>query len=206
MIHSAVGCWVTLQCRILRRSCSVDEEAIQHSECHCRHGEEIEGSDYLTMILEKGEPLLLGVTTANNATQISGHGPFGDRKAKLLQFRVDFGSAPVSILLGQPSDQIPQFLGDPGSATTWPRPPAPVELKASAVPCDHGVWFDNKQSIGPARPQAAEGGPKQPVDRVQGWPRSLAFEHGELLPQSEDFQGGIASGTEENAESTPHSD
>lgn len=52
------------------------------------------------MILEKGEPLLRGITTANNATQISGHGPFGHRKAKLLQFRVDFGSAPVGVFLG----------------------------------------------------------------------------------------------------------
>ena len=37
-----------------------DKEAIQHSECHRRHGEEIEGSDYLAVILEKGEPPLAG--------------------------------------------------------------------------------------------------------------------------------------------------
>jgi hypothetical protein len=34
----------------------------------------------------------------------------------------------------------------------------------------------------------------------------LAFEHGDLLAESEDLQGGIASGTEENAECTQHSD
>jgi hypothetical protein len=40
---------------------------------------------------------------------------------------------------------------------------------------------------------------------MQGRPRSFAFEHGDLLAESEDLQGGIASGTEENAECTQHS-
>ena len=70
-----------------------DKEAIQHAERHRRHSEEIECSDHFAMILQKSEPLLLGVTPANYAAQISGHGPFCDRKAKLLQFRVNFGSA-----------------------------------------------------------------------------------------------------------------
>src|SRR6516164_3052535 len=127
------------------------------------------------------------VTPANYAAQLSGHGPFCDRKAKLLQFRMNFGSTPAGILLGQTYDQIPQFLGDPRSAAAQPRPPAPIKPKTGAVPCDDGVRFDNEENIGPARPEAAEGGPKQPVASVQGRPRSLAFEHGDLLPQSEDL-------------------
>jgi hypothetical protein len=39
---------------------------------------------------------------------------------------------------------------------------------------------------------------------MQGRPRSIALEHCDLLPQSEDLQGGIASETEE-AESAPKS-
>jgi hypothetical protein len=53
-----------------------DKETIQHSERHRRHGEEIEGSDYLAVILEKGEPLLAGIPAPNYTTQISGHGSF----------------------------------------------------------------------------------------------------------------------------------
>jgi hypothetical protein len=68
-----------------------NEEAVQHSERHRRYGEEIECGDYLAVILQKGEPLLTGVTARNHATAISGHGPFGDGKAKLLQFGVNFG-------------------------------------------------------------------------------------------------------------------
>jgi hypothetical protein len=37
---------------------------------------------------------------------------------------------------------------------------------------------------------------------MQGRPRSIALEHCDLLPQSEDLQGGIASETEDNAECT----
>jgi hypothetical protein len=48
-----------------------------------RHGEEIELSDYLTVILEKGEPLLTGATAPHHAMQISSHGAFRDGKAKL---------------------------------------------------------------------------------------------------------------------------
>jgi hypothetical protein len=46
-----------------------DKEAIQQAESHRRHGEEIECSDYLTVILEKGKPLPTGVTAPNHATR-----------------------------------------------------------------------------------------------------------------------------------------
>jgi len=74
------------------------------------------------------------------------------------------------------------------------------------MPANDGIWFDNEKDIGTAGPHAAEGSPKQPVASIQGWPRSLAFEHGELLAESEDFQGGIGSRTEEYRECTQHSD
>ena len=78
-----------------------DKEAIEHSERHRRHGEEIESSDYLAVILQKDEPLLAGIPAPNHTTQISGHGSFHQGKAQLLQFGVNLGSAPVGIVLGQ---------------------------------------------------------------------------------------------------------
>ena len=77
-----------------------DKESIQHSKRHRRHGEEIEGSDYLAVILEKGVPLLVGITVPNHTTQISGHGSFCEGEAQRLQFRVNLGRAPFVILLG----------------------------------------------------------------------------------------------------------
>ena len=84
-----------------------DKEAIQHSEPHGRHGEEIEGSDGLTVIFEKGEPLLAGITVPNDTTQISGHRTFRQGKAQLLQFRVNFGSTPGGIVLARRGASAP---------------------------------------------------------------------------------------------------
>ena len=97
----------------------------------------------------------------NHTTQISGHRALREGKAQLLQFRVNVGSAPVWIVLGQTSDQIPQFLGDLRSAAARKRPPAPVESKAGAMPADHSLGFDNEEDSGPAGPQAAERGPEE---------------------------------------------
>ena len=72
------------------------------------------------------------------------------------------------------------------------------------MPADDGLRLDNQEDLGPAGPEAAEGGPEEAVARIQGRPRSLAFEHGDLLAQSEDLQRGIASCTEENTESLQH--
>jgi len=158
------------------------------------------------VIREKGEPLLTWIPAPNYTTEIPGHGSFRQGKAQLLPFRVNFGRTPFGIVLGQASDQVPPFLGDPRSAATWTGPPAPVESKAGAMPADDGLRFDNEEDIGPAGPKAAEGGPEEAVARIQGRPRSLTFEHGDLLAQSEDLQGCVASRTEENAESTQHSE
>jgi hypothetical protein len=181
-----------------------DKETIQHSERHRRHSKEIERGDHLAVILQKSQPLLLGVTAAYDAPQISGYGSFRDGKAKLLQFRVNFGSAPIGILFGQTLDQTPEFLCDPRSAAAGTRPPAPIKAEASAMPADNGLWFDNEEDIVPAGPEAAEDGPKETVSRIQRRPWPFAFEYGDLLAESEDLQDGVASRTKESAECTQH--
>ena len=192
----------------VRRSTFVHDhkQAIQHSEPRGGDGEEIEGGDHLTVILQKSEPLLTAITTPDQATQISGYGSFRDGKAKLLQFRVDFGSAPVCILLRQASDQFPHFLADPRPAAARTRPPAPVEPKAGSMPADDGFWLDDQEDVGPAGPDAAERSPKQSVARIQGRPGSLALQYGDLLPKSEDLQSDVTMGTKEDEECIQHGD
>ena len=46
-----------------------------------------------------------------------------------------------------------------------------------------------------------EGGPEEAVEAGQRRPRPLSFEHGDLLSEREDFQGGIAATANEHAES-----
>ena len=69
-----------------------DEKAVQQFECHGWHGEEVEGSDYLAMVLEKAQPTLARVAPATNSPKIPGHTSFRDDEAELLQFSVDLGA------------------------------------------------------------------------------------------------------------------
>jgi hypothetical protein len=74
------------------------------------------------------------------------------------------------------------------------------------MPADDSLRFDNEEDMGPAGPEATEGGPEETVARIQERPRSLAFEHGDLLAQSEDLHCCVTSRTEENAECAQHSE
>jgi hypothetical protein len=104
--------------------------------------------------------------------------------------------------LRQATDQNPNLLGDLGSAAAWPGSPTPIETEAGAVPADHGLGLDDDQDVGPAGPKVAEGGPEASVQGVQYGPRPLAFEHGDLLTEGEDFEGGIAPTAKEDRDAS----
>ena len=106
---------------------------------------------------------------------------------------MNLGCTPIGILFGQAGDQVPKFLGNSGSAATRSGAPAPVEAEAGALQSDDGFVFDEEEDIGTAGPEAAENGPKESVARVEGRPRALAFEHGDLLAEGKDFEGCIRS-------------
>jgi hypothetical protein len=42
--------------------------------------------------------------------------------------------------------------------------------------------------------------PEESIERVQGWTRPFPFEDGDLLPESENFKGGVASTAEEHVD------
>jgi hypothetical protein len=66
------------------------------------------------------------------------------------------------------------------------------------VPADDGLGLDDDQDVGPPGPKAVEGCPDEPVEGVQFGPRSLPFEHRDLLPEGEDFEGRVAATAEED--------
>jgi hypothetical protein len=68
------------------------------------------------------------------------------------------------------------------------------------VPADHGVGIHQDQDVRPAGSTLAECRPEESVPGVQFWPRPLPFQHGELLAEGEDFEGGIASTAKEDSD------
>ena len=92
------------------------------------------------------------------------------------------------------------LIGDLRLAAPRPGSPTPVETETGAVPADDGLGLHDDEDVGPAGRKAAEGRPEESVQRVQYWPRPFAFEHGDLLSEGEDFEGGIASTAEEDSD------
>jgi hypothetical protein len=131
------------------------------------------------------------------ASQIPRHTPLRDDQTELLKFTVDLRGSPTLVLLRQSSDQNANLLGDLRSSAAWPGSPAPIETEAGAVPADHGFGFHQDQDIRPAGPKLAECRPEQSVPGVQSWPRPFSFQHGDLLSEGEDFEGGITSTAKE---------
>ena len=140
------------------------------------------------------------VATALNPPQIPGYGPFRDDQAGLLNFSVYLGGSPTRVLCRQPPGQRPDLFGDLRPTAARPETPAPVQPKTRGMPADDGLGLHDDQDAGPTGPEAAEGGPEEPVPRVQDWPRPFAFEHRDLLSEGEDFEGRIGSTAEEDTD------
>ena len=73
------------------------------------------------------------------------------------------------------------------------------------MPADHSLGLHDDEDISPPRPHAAQGCPEQPVKAVQLWARPFAFEHGDLLPEGEDFNCSVMPTAEEDADSDQES-
>jgi len=179
-----------------------DEEAVQELERQRRHSKEVEGNDHFTMVSEEGEPVFGSIAASPQALQISGDSAFGDLEAELQKFSMDLRCSPVRILSRHAANESPNLLAHLGSAATRPRSPTPVKAKARPMPPDHRVRFHNDQNIRPSRPYVPQRGPEEAVEAVQRRSRPFSFEHGDLLSQCENFQGGVHAIAEEGADSS----
>jgi hypothetical protein len=58
MIQALFGCFLTLRCRIRRRSWLMTKKQVDHAECDRWHGEEIHGRNRFPMVSKEGKPVL----------------------------------------------------------------------------------------------------------------------------------------------------
>lgn len=66
------------------------------------------------------------------------------------------------------------------------------------MPADDGLGFDDLKDIHPAGPEARQGRPEEPVQGADRGTWSLALQNCQLLPQCEDFEGGVTAIREED--------
>src|SRR5215472_7355748 len=192
--------WSHIEVQNLAAPVLNDEEAVEQLERYRRYSEEIERDDHLAVILEKGQPALTRIGTAPHTSQVPTHSSFTDGQAEFLQFAMDFGGSPIRVLVRQAPDQSTNLLTNLGPTTLRPGTPTPVEAEAGAVPADDRLGSDDDEDVAPARPCATKRCPEQTVHGAEGGPGSLALEHGDLLAQGEDFERGVGSTAQEDAD------
>jgi hypothetical protein len=76
----------------------------------------------------------------------------------------------------------------------------PDQTKASPVPSDDGLWFDDDQSLAPSRLEPAERNPKHSILDSQSRARSFPLQYAQLLTESKDLKSETATGTGKSAE------
>src|SRR5690349_6817516 len=121
-----------------------DEEAVQHTEAQRGHGEEVEGSDHLTVVLEECQPALhlRLVGLALQPLQMARHGGFRNLNSELQQFPVDARRAPGWILgLHAPNQALSLDADARATRAFGPRSPSPEQAKSSTMPGHHGIWL-----------------------------------------------------------------
>ena len=72
------------------------------------------------------------------------------------------------------------------------------------MPADDSFGFDDDESPGPARPDAAKENPEEPVATPESRPASALLHDGELLTQGGIFDNEFKSGSEKRAEGVCH--
>jgi hypothetical protein len=103
---------------------------------------------------------------------------------------MDARRTPIWILCDHLEDQVANLFRD-STATTGScshfAEHGPVPFEPSPVPPSNRFRLDEKERLLPLGPDPAHKDPKQLIDRPQSWPGMLAFQDGELLPESEVF-------------------
>ena len=79
------------------------------------------------------------------------------------------------------------------------------------MPTDNGLRLDDDQRLAPARPQARQDDPENPIDHPKRWPEPFPLQDSHLLAEGEHFcvecraaQKGLADDGEEDFDSLMH--
>ena len=121
-----------------------DDKNINDAESGSYQDEEVTGQHGLGMIANKGHPSLGGNRVAPTAVRILRQ-ILPDRTRRDLNPKLDqeLGCysllTPGGIISRHGQDELPEVLGNPGSADLS-RFPTPEQFEALAMPSDEGLW------------------------------------------------------------------
>src|SRR5271156_2811944 len=109
MIQSLVGCFVTLTCRMCRRSWLMMNH-VRRALLLRWHREEIHGRNRFPMVAKEGQPALGPVRSSRRPLHPTGDGSLGKIQTEHAQFSVDARRSPGWVLGTHPENQFPNLL------------------------------------------------------------------------------------------------
>jgi len=138
------------------------QKHVQDLETDTGHGEEVDGDQLLSVILEKCAPGLRRRLAA--AHHVFADAALTDVDAEFEQFAVDAGCTPSGILLTHLADQISDLArNERSSGLAVPHLPGPEQTKAGTMPGYDRFWLDDGQRRAPVTPKAGQTDPQQAV-------------------------------------------
>ncbi len=186
------------------------DENEEQSESRGRHDEEVDRRHASDVIFEECSPCLR--RRLRMARQVFRYGCLRDFEAELQQLSVNSRRAPKWVLAGHPTDKVadlPRQGRSPRFSSS--RLPGPEESEPLSVPTDNGLRLDDDQRLAPARSQAREDDPENPIDHPKRWPRPFPLHDSHLLAEGEHFcverraaQKGLADDGEEDFDCLMH--
>ena len=153
-----------LKCRIPSTPVFDDKEAVEHLKPQCENGEEVEGGDYLAVVVQKRQPSFRFalVRSPLQTLQVARNRRFGNPEPELEQFAVDAWCAPCRIVSFHTPDQLADILMHLRSA--WlPRSPPPKQTETSTMPGHHRFRFDQYKGVSPTRIESPQRRPEESV-------------------------------------------
>jgi hypothetical protein len=171
-----------------------DREAVQQTERHRRHSEEIHGGNPFAVIAEKGRPPLCRLRIARRFPHPAENGALGDFVPEHLQFTVNARRARGGVLRNHAEDEFAKLsrCRFPANAAAPARDPFPIHFESCAMPANDGVGLDDQKSLSPISPEAPQENPEHAIMGSQARTRMLRCQGRKLLSECEVLQKQIS--------------
>jgi len=167
---------------------SQNDEDEEDPERHRRHREKIDGDQVPGVVTEERPPALRWWLSVMD--HVLGDGGLRDIDPKLEQFPVYPRCAPTWVGLGHPPDEPTDVRGNGWSTLSVPTAfPSPIHPEAFSVPSDNGLGLDDREHLGPVRPDPGQQNPKESVALFQMRTFDRTLQDRDLLPQGKILKG-----------------
>jgi len=120
---------------------------------------------------------------------------------------MDSGSTPQGIGRGHPSDQgFDRGVDGRVARRAAPGERGPVAAKAASLPAQHSGGSHDDEGLPPGGPHSGQPDPKEPIALLELRPVHRPLVDGQLLPQGEVLEGGLAVAAEQEREESEQMD